>query len=70
VNAWDEETGLQLEGLDAVWYNTANGDYFRYGKGKVDEYLRVNEPTRFRTTEPRARSTTLFLAVNFSSYTV
>jgi unsaturated rhamnogalacturonyl hydrolase len=45
VNAWDEETGLQLEGLDAVWYNTANGDYFRYGKGKVDEYLRVNEPT-------------------------
>ena len=44
VNAWDDETGLQLEGLDAVWYNTANGDYFRYGKGKVDEYLRVNEP--------------------------
>jgi unsaturated rhamnogalacturonyl hydrolase len=45
ANAWGEETGLQLEGLDAVWYNTANGDYFRYGKGKVDEYLRVNEPT-------------------------
>jgi unsaturated rhamnogalacturonyl hydrolase len=45
ANAWGEETGLQLEGLDAVWYNTANGDYFRYGKGRVDEFLRANVPT-------------------------
>ena len=36
---WDDETGRQLEGLDAEWYNTANGDYFRYVKSKVDAYL-------------------------------
>jgi len=42
--AWDDDAGLQLEGLGAAWYNTANGDYFRYGKGRVDEYLNVIEP--------------------------
>jgi len=36
---WDEETGTQLEGLDAEWYNTANGDYFHYVKRTVDSYL-------------------------------
>jgi unsaturated rhamnogalacturonyl hydrolase len=36
---WDEETGTQLEGLDAEWYNTANGDYFHYVKLTVDSYL-------------------------------
>jgi unsaturated rhamnogalacturonyl hydrolase len=41
--AWDEETGLQLDGLDDVWYSTANGDYFRYGKGRVDDYLSVGD---------------------------
>ena len=45
VNAWGEETGLQLEGLDAIWYNTANGEYFRYGRGRADEYLGVSEPS-------------------------
>ncbi len=37
--AWNEETGTQLEGLDAEWYNTANGDYFHYVKRTVDSYL-------------------------------
>jgi unsaturated rhamnogalacturonyl hydrolase len=37
--AWDEETGTQLEGLDAEWYNTANGEYFHYVKRTVDAYL-------------------------------
>jgi unsaturated rhamnogalacturonyl hydrolase len=37
--AWDEETGRQLEGLEALWYDSANGDYFRYGKSVVDRYL-------------------------------
>jgi unsaturated rhamnogalacturonyl hydrolase len=36
---WDEETGTRLEGLEAEWYNTANGDYFRYAKQTVDSYL-------------------------------
>ena len=36
---WDEETGTQLEGLDAEWYNTANGEYFHYVKRTVDSYL-------------------------------
>jgi len=36
---WDEETGTQLEGLDAEWYNTANGDYFQYVKRTVDSYV-------------------------------
>ncbi len=36
---WDEETGWQLEGLDAQWYNTANGDYFHYVRRMVDSYL-------------------------------
>lgn len=34
--SWNEDTGLQLEGLDAAWYNTAKGGYFRYVKAKVD----------------------------------
>lgn len=41
--AWDEETGARLAGLDAAWYNTANGDYFRSVKQTVDSYLASNE---------------------------
>jgi hypothetical protein len=37
--AWNEETGLQLEGLEATWYNTAKGDYFRSARGRVDAVL-------------------------------
>jgi unsaturated rhamnogalacturonyl hydrolase len=37
--AWDEETGTQLEGLAAEWYNTANGDYFHSVKRTMDSYL-------------------------------
>ena len=33
------ETGLELEGLSAAWYNTANGDYFRFVRKTVDAYL-------------------------------
>ena len=39
TSVWDEATGRQLEGLDALWYDSANGDYFRYGKSVVDQYL-------------------------------
>ena len=36
---WPIETGLELEGLSAAWYNTANGDYFRFVRKTVDAYL-------------------------------
>jgi unsaturated rhamnogalacturonyl hydrolase len=52
AKAWDEETGLQLQGLNAAWYNTANGDYFRYGKSRIDEYLSVREQN-----DPGSRNT-------------
>jgi unsaturated rhamnogalacturonyl hydrolase len=42
--SWNEDIGLQLEGLDAAWYNTANGDYFRHVKAKVDAVLAADAP--------------------------
>jgi unsaturated rhamnogalacturonyl hydrolase len=44
AQTWDEETGTRLEGLEAEWYNTANGDYFRYAKQAVDSYLDAHTP--------------------------
>jgi unsaturated rhamnogalacturonyl hydrolase len=35
----DLKVGLELEGLNAAWYNTANGEYFRYARKVVDAYL-------------------------------
>lgn len=31
--------GLALAGMNAAWYNTANGDYFRYAKAVADAYI-------------------------------
>lgn len=45
-SSWDEDVGLQLEGLDAVWYNTAKGAYFRSVKAKVDAVLAANRAGR------------------------
>ena len=53
---WNAETGLQLEGLSAVWYNTANGNYFRYEKAKVDNVLAASQAGR----ESDADSSALF----------
>ena len=39
AGAWSEGIGLELEGLDAAWYNTANGDYFSRAKSSVDGIL-------------------------------
>jgi unsaturated rhamnogalacturonyl hydrolase len=39
---WNDETGLELEGLDAAWYNTANGDDFRDIRTSVDAELAVS----------------------------
>jgi unsaturated rhamnogalacturonyl hydrolase len=43
--SWNEDAGLQLEGLEAAWYNTANGDYFRFVKARVDAVLAANTST-------------------------
>ncbi|HTB97951.1 MAG TPA: hypothetical protein VK716_13145 [Terracidiphilus sp.] len=37
--AWGREQALELEGMSAAWYNTANGDDYRYVKNAVDQYL-------------------------------
>lgn len=44
-SSWSEETGLELQGLDAAWYNTAKGEYFRFVKAKVDAVLAANGST-------------------------
>jgi len=36
---WNYELGTLLEGMDAVWLDTANGDYYRYIKGAVDPFV-------------------------------
>ncbi len=37
--AWNYETGTLLDGMDALWYNTANGAYFRYVKQAIDRLV-------------------------------
>ncbi|MGD0369462.1 MAG: glycoside hydrolase family 88 protein, partial [Acidobacteriaceae bacterium] len=36
---WNYELGTLLEGMDAVWYGSANGEYFRYVKQSVDPFV-------------------------------
>jgi unsaturated rhamnogalacturonyl hydrolase len=36
---WNYELGVLLNGMDAVWYDTADGDYYRYAKQAVDQFL-------------------------------
>ena len=36
---WNYELGTLLEGMDAVWYGSAKGEYFRYLKGAVDQFI-------------------------------
>ncbi len=43
--SWSVESGLQLQGLDAAWYNTAKGDYFRKVRAKVDAVVAANTDT-------------------------
>ncbi|HWE86813.1 MAG TPA: DUF4350 domain-containing protein [Terracidiphilus sp.] len=37
--AWDLETGLRLEALEARWYSTADGEYFESARKVVDAAL-------------------------------
>lgn len=36
---WNYELGTLLEGMDAAWYGSANGEYFRYVKKSVDPFV-------------------------------
>ncbi len=36
---WNYELGTLLEGMDAVWYGSAKGEYFRYLKQAVDQFV-------------------------------
>ena len=36
---WNYELGTLLEGMDAVWLSTANGDYSKYIKSSVDQLV-------------------------------
>ena len=36
---WNYELGTLLEGMDAVWYGSAKGEYYRYLKQSVDQLV-------------------------------
>jgi unsaturated rhamnogalacturonyl hydrolase len=36
---WNYELGTLLEGIDAAWLNTADGQYFRYIRSSVDPFI-------------------------------
>jgi len=36
---WNYELGTLLEGMDAMWYKTANREYYQYLKRSVDEFV-------------------------------
>ena len=39
---WDYQLGVLSNGMDALWYNTANGAYFDYMKRSVDPFITAN----------------------------
>ena len=48
------ELGILLNGMDAVWYNTADGAYYRYAKQAVDQL--VTPDGSIPTYDPAANS--------------
>ena len=36
---WNYELGTLLEGMDAVWYGSARGEYYRYVKASMDAFV-------------------------------
>ncbi|MGB6431835.1 MAG: glycoside hydrolase family 88 protein, partial [Candidatus Acidiferrales bacterium] len=48
---WNYEMGTLLTGVEAVWYDTADGDYFKYIKSSVDQFLSP-DGTSIRTYNP------------------
>ncbi|MGD0842303.1 MAG: glycoside hydrolase family 88 protein [Candidatus Acidiferrales bacterium] len=48
---WNYEMGTLLQGVESVWYSTADGDYFKYIKDSVDQFLSP-DGTSIRTYDP------------------
>lgn len=60
--AWNDQAGLELEGLAAAWYNTANGDYFQYVRRTIDASLgAVGNAQSPGTDDPRLARQLLLL---------
>jgi unsaturated rhamnogalacturonyl hydrolase len=36
---WNHELGVLLEGMDTTWYNTADGQYYKYVKESIDKLV-------------------------------
>lgn len=51
---WNYELGVLLIGMDGVWYDTADGDYYRYAKQAVDQF--VAPDGSITTYDPAANS--------------
>ena len=51
---WNYELATLLNGMDAVWYNTANGSYYKYAKQSVDQF--VSPDGSIPTYDPAANS--------------
>jgi unsaturated rhamnogalacturonyl hydrolase len=51
---WNYELGTLLDGMDAVWYNTAKGKYFRYIQSSID--LFIGPDGSIQSYDPKANS--------------
>src|SRR5580700_8334556 len=51
---WNYELGTLLDGLDAVWYNTAKGEYFRYIQSSIDPF--IGPDGSIQSYDPKANS--------------
>ena len=49
---WNYELGTLLDGMDAVWYNSADGRYYRYIQQSVDPF--ISEDGTISTYNPQA----------------
>jgi unsaturated rhamnogalacturonyl hydrolase len=47
---WNYELGVLLQGMDAVWYHTADGAYYSYIKASIDPF--VNPDGTISTYKP------------------
>jgi unsaturated rhamnogalacturonyl hydrolase len=51
---WNYELGTLLDGMDAIWYNTADGKYYQYVKQSVDAFVTADGSVA--TYDPKAYS--------------
>lgn len=46
---WGREAAIRLEAMSAAWYDTANGEYYRYLQQTVDAYLKAGQSAGVET---------------------